>query len=124
MTSVTATATLRSMSAASAELDDRYAAEVWRAANLGVPARSGVGPVSFTGIDPPWLREAVKRWARQCLATGCAFNTIRAGAQALKRSSGFLHRCQPPVGQPTEMDRALLERCLAWLTALSLADST
>jgi integrase len=89
-----------------------------------VPARRGVGPVSFTGIDPPWLREAVKRWARQCLATGCAFNTIRAGTQALTRFSGFLNRCQPPVGQPTEMDRALLERYLAWLAALSLADST
>jgi integrase len=121
---VAATTTLRAVPAAGDELDDRYTADVWRAADLGVPARRGVGAVSFTGIDPPWLREAVKRWARQRLATGCALNTIRAGTQAFTRFSGFLNRCQPPVGHPIEMDRALLERYLAWLAPLSLADST
>ena len=118
---VAATATLLSVSAAGDQLDDRY---VWRAADLGVPARRNVGAVSFTGIDTPWLREAVKQWAQQRLTTGCAFNTIRAGTQALTRFSGFLNRCRPPVGRPTEMDRALLERYLAWLASLSLADST
>ena len=78
------------MPAAGDELDGRYAADAWQAAELGVPAARGAGAVSFTGIDPPWLREAVKRWARQRLATGCAFNTIRAGALALKRFSDFL----------------------------------
>jgi hypothetical protein len=89
-----------------------------------VPARRGVGAVSFTGINPPWLREAVKRWAQQYLTTGCAFNTIRAGNQALNRFSGFLGRCQPPVARPAEVDRALVERYLAWLASLSLTDST
>jgi len=41
-----------------------------------------------------------------------------------KRFSGFLNQCQPPVRHPTEMDRALLERYLAWLAPLPLADST
>jgi len=85
MTTDPTPATLHAVSAAGDELDGRYAADAWQAVDLGVPARRGAGAVSFTGIDPPWLREAAKRWARQCLATGCAFNTIRAGTQALKR---------------------------------------
>jgi len=117
-------AALQAAPAAGDELDGRYAADGWQAAELGVAVARGAGAVSFTGIDPPWLREAAKRWARQFLATGCAFNTIRAGTQALKRFSGFLNRCQPPVGHPTGMDRALLERYLAWLASLPLADST
>ena len=108
-----AAATLHEVPAAGDELEARYAADAWQAGELGVPARRGAGAVSFTRIDPPWLREAAKRWARQCLATGCAFNTIRAGTQALKRFSGFLNRCQPPVRRPADIDRALFERYLA-----------
>ena len=52
----------------------------------------------------------MKRWARQRLATGCAFNTIRTGTLAIKRFSEFLSHCQPPVTQPSGIDRALLER--------------
>jgi len=120
----TAPATLHAVPAAGDELDGRYAADAWQAAELGVPAARGAGAVSFIRIDPPWLREAVKSWARQRLATGCAFNTIRAGTQALKRFSEFLSHCQPPVTQPSGIDRALLERYLAWLAPLPLADST
>jgi hypothetical protein len=109
-------------------LPDRSAG-VWAGSDCGRsaedsrPAARGAGAVSFTGLDPPWLRDAVKRWARQRLATGNAFNTIRAGAQALKRFSGFLGECQPPVQQPRDIDRSLLDRYLAWLAPLPLADS-
>ena len=120
----TAPATLHAVPAAGDELDGRYAADAWQAAELGVPAARGAGAVSFTRIDPPWLREAVKSWARQRLATGCAFNTIRTGTLAIKRFSEFLSQCQPPVTQPSGIDRALLERYLAWLAPLPLADST
>ena len=96
-----APATLHAVPAAGDELDGRYAADAWQATDLGVAAARGAGAVSFTGIDPPWLRDAVKRWARQRLATGNAFNTIRAGAQALKRFSGFLGDCHPPVQLPS-----------------------
>jgi len=106
------------------DLDCRYAADAWQAAELGVPAARGRGAVSFAGIGPPWLREGAKRWARQRLATGCAFNTIRAGALAFKRFSGFLACCQPPAQHPEQIDRVLLERYLAWLTSLPLAPST
>lgn len=116
--------TLRAVPAGGNELERHYAADAWRAAELGVPAARGRGTVSFAGIGQPWLREAAKRWARQRLATGCAFNTISAGALALKRFSGFLAGCEPPVQHPEQIDRALLERYLAWLTPLALAEST
>jgi integrase len=106
------------------ELDRRYGADAWQASELGVAAARGRGAVSFTGIGQPWLREAVKRWARQRLATGCAFNTIRSGALAFKRFSSFLACCQPPVKHPHDVDRALLEHYLAWLAPLPLAEST
>lgn len=105
-------------------LEDRYAADVWRAEQLGVRAARGRDSVSFTGIRQRWLREAVKRWARQRLATGQAFNTIRCGAAAFQRFSSFLSEHEPPIEHPSQIDRALLERYLAWLALLQLADST
>lgn len=115
---------LRAVPAGGDELERRYASDAWHANELGVPAARGRGAVSFAGIGQPWLRESAKRWARQRLAIGCAFNTIRAGALAFIRFSGFLTDCQPPAQHPQEIDRALLERYLAWLTPLPLAEST
>lgn len=106
------------------DLELRYAADVWRAEELGVPAARGRGGVSFTGIDPPWLREATKRWARHRLATGCAFGTIRVDAFAIQHFSRFLAEHAPPVLHPEQIDRPLLERYLAWLAPRRLADST
>lgn len=121
---VAAAGVLAAVSCAGDELECHYAADTWQASQLGVPAARGRGAVSFAGIGQPWLREAAKRWARQRLATGCAFNTIRAGALAFKRFSGFLACCQPPAQHPEQVDRALLERYLSWLTPLPLAAST
>jgi len=110
--------------AAGDQLDRRYGADAWQASELGVAAARGRGALSFTAIGQPWLREGVKRWARQRLASGCAFNTIRSGALAFKRFSSFLGCCQPPVQHPQDVDRALLEGYLAWLAPLPLAEST
>ena len=115
---------LEVVSAAGDELDRLYGADAWQASELGVAAARGRGAVSFTGVAQPWLREGVKRWARQRLASGCAFNTISAGAIAFKRFSSFLGCCQPPVQHPQDIDRAVLERYLAWLAPLPLAEST
>jgi integrase len=115
---------LRSVPGAGQELEDRYAADVWHAGQLGVSAARGRDSVSFTGIQPAWLRQAAKRWARQRVATGHAFNTIRAGAASFKRFSNFLDEGAPPAGQPQQIDRPLLERYLAWLATQPLAEST
>lgn len=106
------------------DLEHRYAADAWRAEELGVPAARGRGGVSFTRIDPPWLREVTKRWARHRLASGCAFGTIRLDAFAIQHFSQFLAQHDPPVRHPQQIDRRLLERYLAWLAPLELADST
>jgi integrase len=110
--------------AAGDEIDRLYAADAWRANELGVPAARGREAVSFSGIGQSWLRQAAKRWAQQRLATGYAFNTVQAAVLAFKRFSGFLATCSPPVAHPHEIDRALLERYLAWLAPQPLADST
>jgi len=115
---------LEVVSAAGDQLDCRYGADAWQASELGVAAARGRGALSFTAVGQPWLREGVKRWARQRLAIGCAFNTIRSGALAFKRFSSFLGCCQPPVQHPQDIDRALLEGYLAWLAPLPLAEST
>ncbi|MDP8931899.1 MAG: site-specific integrase [Actinomycetota bacterium] len=105
-------------------LEALYAADRWRAEDLGVPVPGGNATVTFRRISQPWLREAVKRWSRQRLALNCAFNTLRTGALAFKRFSEFLASCQPPVQRPEEVDRGVIERYLAWLAALNLSDST
>ncbi len=121
----TASGTALRLAAADAEdLERRYLADVWQAAELGVPAARGRASVSFTRIDPPWLREATKRWARHRLATGCAFSTILVDAFAIQHFSGFLAQHDPPVLHPEQIDRPLLERYLAWLGPVRLADST
>src|SRR5664280_1193523 len=115
---------LRVVPAGGDDVERRYAADDWRAGELGVPAARGRTAVSFTGIGQSWLREAAKRWARQRLSIGCAFNTICAGAVALKRFSRFLAAGEPPTARPEDIDRALLERYLGYLAPLPLAAST
>jgi hypothetical protein len=43
------------------DLEGRYAADAWQAAELGVTVARGRGAVSFTQIGQPWLRAAAKR---------------------------------------------------------------
>lgn len=115
---------LRAVPGASGDLERVYAADVWPADQVGVRAPRDQHTVSFVGISQLWLRDAAKRWARQRLAINSAFSTVIVGVQALKRFSAFLAVCHPPVAGPRSIDRALLERYLAWLAPLPLADST
>ena len=119
---VSAPATLRLASAAS-EAGGLCAAGAWRAGDLGVPARRGRDRVTFAGIEPAWLREALKRRARQRLASGCSFNTITTAVTALRRFSLFLGECTPQVITPEQISRPLIEQYLAWVTARPLADA-
>lgn len=106
-----------------AELEAAYAADRWEAERLGVPARRGRDRVNFAGISQPWLRDAVKRWARWRLATGCSFMTIAAGALALSRFSTFLAQADPDADE-TAITRPLIEAYLAWLAGSPLAPNT
>ncbi len=115
---------LHAVGAPGDELEQHYAGDTWHASALGIKAARGRDTVTFARVSQPWLREAVKRWARQRLAVGCAFNTIRTAGLAFSRFSGFLAGCQPAVERSAQLDRALVERYLAWLAPQSLSDST
>jgi integrase len=115
---------LQAVPGSSGALERLYAADVWRADQLGVRAARHQQRLTFIGISQFWLRDAAKRWARQRLAISCAFSTVIVGVLALKRFSGFLAGCHPPVAGPRSIDRALVERYLAWLAPLPLAEST
>ena len=98
-----------------AGLDGEYASDHWHAARLGVPARRGRGTARFDTITQGWLREAVKRWSRLRLATGCAFATIDAGALAMSRFSAFLADRYPGITSEAGITRPVLEDYLSWL---------
>jgi len=106
------------------DLEQLYAADQWRAGDLGVAADRSKQTVNFARISQLWLRQAAKRWARHRLAVNCAYGTVVSGVLALKRFSAFLDSCQPTVTGPGDIDRAVVERYLAWLTTLPLAESS
>ncbi|HXR21840.1 MAG TPA: tyrosine-type recombinase/integrase [Acidimicrobiales bacterium] len=115
---------LHALSGPTDQLEQRYGADVWHSAELGVPSARGRATVSFNGIDPAWLRDAAKAWARQRLVLNYAFNTVCAAALAFRRFSAFLHRRRPAVEHPGQLDRALIEQYLAWLAQLALSEQT
>ena len=106
------------------DLDARYGADVWHAAELGIWAARGRGTASFAGISPPWLKQMAKAWARQRLTFGAAFNTVCAATLAFRRFSGFAAGRTPPLEGPEQLDRALLCEWLAWLAVQPVAEAT
>jgi site-specific recombinase XerD len=63
------------------------------------------------------LREPAKRWIRLRLASGRNVETVVGNLQALTRFSEFLTTTPTPINGVNGVDRALLERFLAWLAA-------
>jgi integrase len=96
------------------EIQAEYAADVWHAARLGIPARRGRDTARFGVIEQGWFREAIKAWSRFRLASGYAFNTIDSGAQSLARFSLFLSE-HPEVDGFDRLTRQLLEQFLVWM---------
>lgn len=99
--------------------DVEYARDVWRLHTLpGLKTPPG-RPIyrchlRFDRIAQPWLRELAKRFVRLRLTSGRAMTTALADAQALTRFSMFL--ANAGVGSLAEVDRAVLERYLAWVS--------
>ncbi|MHB1555179.1 MAG: tyrosine-type recombinase/integrase [Acidimicrobiales bacterium] len=114
----------RPVSGPLSELDMRYDADVWHAAELGVSAARGRTRASFTGISPPWFKEAVKTWARQRLVLDGAFNTVRAATLAFCRFSWFASSRGQSLERPDQLDRSLLQAYLVWLGAQPVSDAT
>ncbi len=102
-----------------------YPHDIWRVERLpGLTLNPGKASsrdrLRFDLITQPWLREPVKRWSRLRLSSGLAVGTVVSDVAALRRFSGFLAEAAPQVHALAGLDRALLERYLAWLATSGL----
>ena len=103
-----------------------YPRDVWRMHRLpGLTLNAGKTPHSrvnlrFDRFTQPWLRTLAKRWARLRLSSGLAVATVLCDIQGLARFSAFLAEAAPDVKALGGIDRAVLERYLAWLITSSL----
>jgi integrase len=101
--------------------DVEYPRDVWRLHRLpGLTASPGKRPharinLRFDRLAQPWLRSLAKRWIRLRLSSGLSPSTVQNDLQGLTRLSTFLTDASPQVHALVGIDRALLERYLAWL---------
>lgn len=98
-----------------------YGRDIWRLHRLpGLTPMPGKPPqarmhLRFDRIAQPWLRALAKRWARLRLSSGLIPATVHTNIAGLTRFSTFLTQSAPEVDALAGIDRALLERYLAWL---------
>ena len=104
-------------------VEAEFAKDRWDATVLGIPTRRGRNIARFAGIEQPWLREAVKTWARFRLGAGYAFGTVDATGQNMARFSQFL-TTRPDVVDASGLNRELIESFLVWMATRPLAAST
>ncbi|MDQ6641134.1 MAG: site-specific integrase, partial [Actinomycetota bacterium] len=102
-----------------------YPRDTWRLDRLpGLTTNAGKPTprtrLRFERIAQPWLRTLVKRWSRLRLSSGLAVGTVVSDVASLRRFSMFLTEAVPEVGALAGLDRALLERYLAWLATSGL----
>jgi integrase len=100
--------------------ETEYARDVWRLHKLhGLkihPGKETRQTLDFARIAQQWLRPLAKRWARLRLARGLSAATVTNDVRTLIRFSLFLTAITPDVEGLRSIDRALLERYLAWLS--------
>ena len=107
---------------------DPWLPDVWdvRGLPLGDTHRhQRVSWVDWKEVEPRWLRELAKRWARHRLLTGTRSpDTIHAAAGQLRCFSRFLaeHRIDLPA--PGALTRPVLERFRAHVLDLALSASS
>jgi hypothetical protein len=82
------------------------------------------GTIRFDRIAQPWLREAVKRWARARLLASTSPDTMRVYLRDLTVFSEWVADRAPEVVAPALIDRALLEDCLLWIRTGERATQT
>ena len=98
-----------------------YPREIWRLHRLpGLTRSPGKRPharmhLRFDRLAQPWLRTLAKRWARLRLCSGLNVGTVQNDLLGLTRFSAFLAEAAPDVHALADIDRALLERYLAWV---------
>ncbi len=102
-----------------------YPRDIWRLERLpGLTTDAGKPStrtrLPFDRVSQPWLRTLVKRWSRLRLCSGLTVGTVVSDVQALIRFSTFLTEAVPDLDALAGVDRALLERYLAWLATSGL----
>jgi integrase len=91
---------------------DPFAGDVWLIEQLGFPefAYQPSKTISFAAIDPLWLRQLIKRWARWRLRAGTYTpGTVSSLASEFKTFSDFLAARGEPLEGPGRLTRELLE---------------
>ena len=108
------------------ELERHYAGDAWHASALGISAARGRGTVSVHQGRPS---RGCGRPSSGGLAAAAGHRLRvqhdpdrRPGVLPLLEASW--PSCQPPVERSAQLDRALVERYLAWLAPQALSDST
>ena len=99
-----------------------YPRDKWRLRNLGIQPGKEVATIDFAPISQPWLAALAKRWCRWRLSAGLSAGEAAQGIRVIRRFSAFL-AAHAPGGGPASIDRPLLERYLADLSA-SLSPSS
>ena len=99
-----------------------YPRDKWRLRNLGIQPGKEVAAIDFAPISQPWLAALAKRWCRWRLSAGLSAGEAAQGIRVIRRFSAFL-AAHAPGGGPASIDRPLLERYLADLSA-SLSPSS
>ncbi len=97
-----------------------YPREVWRLHTLpGLKTPPGKprprNHLRFDRVGQPWLRALAKRFIRLRLSCGLSVSTAVADLAALTRFSAFLAQASAAGDALADLDRAVLERYLAWL---------
>jgi integrase len=100
-----------------AGVEGEYARDIWDARRLGVAVSTGHHRVSFQRIPQPWLRTAVKLWARSRLVGGMSFGAIRRDTTAMSWFAGWLADARQEAEGPGVITRAMLETYLAHIAA-------
>ncbi len=98
-------------------VEAEYRRDVWDARRLGVTVTVGHHSVSFARISQPWLRNAVKTWARGRLAGGMSFGAIRRDVTAMSWFACWLVSTCPDAADASVITRATIEAYLAHLAA-------
>jgi len=102
------------------DIETEYAGDIWVAARLGIRVARAPNQTRFDAIGQPWLRRAVKRWARLRLGSGKTFGTVHIDVKALVWFSRYLcardvaGNSEAAVNEPaddSESTEALSETC-------------
>ena len=105
-------------------VEAEYASDIWVAARLGIHVNRSPHQTRFDGIAQPWLRAAVKRWARLRLGSGKTFGTVHVDVRAMLWFSRFLAERDARPHDEGAITRDAIEAYLVWLTASHLAAHT